>query len=296
MTPAAPPAAWCITLLLITPLLYGFGEQAMAASRFGSWSAEPAVAARIAEFFARPRDPKVRRGVMLGMSGGWCTFEDAPAGEPLEILPIAALGQGLHELYPYIDLVLAHRPDVILVQGTALVTAAVAPSPYRVVRRRLRERYLWPLLGRSDDYKDGVVAGSTARDICPGLARPLETWTREMTEDIEWVTRDRGEPARQRVQGVLAALIDSAVPIVVFDQPHNAYSVPYFRVVDARLEPVLASLGRRRRRLTVLRYPDLWPTSLFFEAVHLRPPGARKFRRRLLGDIATLLAPREGAR
>lgn len=292
MTRPAPAAAWGIALLLVAPLFVALAEQAIEANGSGSWATEPVVSRRIADFFAAPRPPGTRRGVMLGISGGWCVFEGAPAGGPTQVLPLAAIGQGLHELYPYIDEVLAKQPDFILLQGTALLTASAPPTPYRVARRRLRRRFLWPLLQRTEDFRDGVVAG-TAGDICRRLAMPRERWAEDVRSDLQWVTRDAGQQAHRQLITVLNTLIDSGVPVVVFEQPRNGYSAPYFDIIDPRIDAVLAELGDRRRRLALLRYTEAAPDALFSEAMHLNAEGAAVFRRRLLDDLAGLLPDAE---
>ena len=120
MTRPAPPAAWAIAAILISPLLYTSAELAVVAAHGLSWSADDEVSRRIDDYFTLAAPPDTQRGVMLGISGGLCAFAGAPADGAVRVLPIAAIGQGFHELYPYLDQVIAHRPDFILIQGTAL--------------------------------------------------------------------------------------------------------------------------------------------------------------------------------
>jgi hypothetical protein len=294
MNRPAPAAAWLVALGLASPLIYGVAEQAVAARHGESWAAEPAVSRRIEAFLA-PVVPGRHRGVMLGVSGGYCAFEDASLDAPNPVLPVAAIGQGLHETYPYIDTILRMRPDFLLIQGTALLTASAPPSPYRVARRRLEKRFLWPVLGWHDNFMEGVVAGVDL-GICARMAAPPETWADDLRGDIEWVTRDAGAAARQRLIAVLAEIVDSGVPAFVFDQPRHRYAAAYFAVVDERVDALLSELGDRRRRLTVLRYPDVVPDTMFLEASHLSPMGAAAFRQRLLADVAASLPNPESAR
>ena len=293
MNRPAPPAAWIVTLLLVSPLLYASAVVAIGAARGTAWSADPVVSARIAAFFAAPSRPAARRGVMLGISGGLCTFAGAPPEGPIDVLPIGAIGQGFHELYPYIDDVVARRPDVILVQGTSLVTIADPPTGYQLVRRRLREQLLWPLLGVRSRKLEGAVAGAD-RDICGSDALPMGDWPGAIAVYVAWVTHDPGAAARARLVSALSRLIDSGIPIVVFDQPRNAYSADYFDLVDRKIDGLLDALGDRRHRLIVRRDRRIVPESMFFEPVHLTPEGGAQFRRRLIADVVTQLDARAG--
>jgi hypothetical protein len=290
MSRPAPAAAWTVTVLLVLPLLYASADVAVGAAR-GAWWSDPQVSQRIDGFFAAPPRRDARRGVMFGISGGLCTFAGAPAEGPIDVLPIGAIGQGFHELYPYVDNVLAGRPDVILVQGTSLVTSADPPTGYQLVRRRLRQELLWPLLGLRDRRLEGAVAGAD-RDLCRNQARPIDTWRDELTLDLAWVTRDPGPAAQARLLDALARLVDSGIPIVVFDQPRNRHSAAYLDLVDRRVDTLLDALGDRRHHLVVLRYGELVPEAQYFDAVHLTPEGGAQFRRRLIADVIAQLKAR----
>ncbi|MGD9904325.1 MAG: hypothetical protein AB7U83_12745 [Vicinamibacterales bacterium] len=293
MTPPAPAAAWAVCLCLVAPLGYGLAEQAVAAAR-GASAADPQIANQIGTFLTGEHRPNRPRGVMLGISGGWCAFEGADDGPPA-VLPVAAIGQGLHELYPYLGDIVAGRPDFILIQSTALVTASAPPSPYRVARRRLRERFLSPLLRRRAAFKEGVVAGA-GHDICARLAQPHDRWDREVSTDIAWISQDLGDSSRERLRQELARLIDSGIPILVFAQPRNRHSAAYHRLLDDRVDALLRPLGDRRRALTMLRYPEIEPDESFYEPLHLAPAGAAAFRRRLFADIDRVLDGGAGGR
>ena len=219
MRRAAPPAAWAVALALISPLLYATAEVTQVATHGAQWTADAEVSKRIQAFFAEPAPATTRRGVMLGLSGGLCAFAGAPAGGPVQVLPVAAVGQGFHELYPYLDEVIAQQPAFILIQGTALVTTAAPPSAYEVIRRRLRRRLLWPLLGGNGESLEGAVAGA-GRDACRSYAT-AQVGAADLTTEIAWVTRDPGVSARRRLLSALESLLESHIPLYVFDQPRN---------------------------------------------------------------------------
>jgi hypothetical protein len=291
----APLASWFIAVVGISPLLYTSVQLAVSALRGTDMSADAVVSQRIAAYFAEPGSAGARRGVMFGISGGRCVFAGAPAGGVVQVLSVAALGQGFHELYPYIDQVIASKPDFILIQGTALATAVAQPSPYEVARRLLRQRLFWPIAGGDDAHLEGAIAG-VEPDACVKHALALEGWVDDLAGDVAWVTHDPGEEARVRLLRALESMLDSGIPLFVFDQPRNDYSVEYHRHVDRQVDALLARLGERRRRVRVLRYPESLPTSLFFDPVHVTPEGGALFRTRLLGDVVATLDARTAAR
>ncbi len=112
------------------------------------WPVDPGVSQRITEFFAAPAPPHTRRGVMLGTSGGFCIFglEPATPDDSVEVLTIATLGQGLQVHYPYIDQILAARPDFILIQSPVLLIVTGPPPLYEIARRHLRKGLLGPAI------------------------------------------------------------------------------------------------------------------------------------------------------
>lgn len=295
MTRAAPWASWAIATVLLAPLLYTSADLAIGAARGSDWSAEPAVSQRITAFFADPKADGTRRGVMLGISGGRCVFAGAAIENGVGVLPVAAIGQGFHELYPYIDQVIAAQPDFVLIQGTALATAIEPASAYVVARRLLRQRLLWPLVGGNGMKLEGALAGAEG-DACEEHALALDKWADDLASDIPWVTQDPGEAARLRLLRALGSMIDSGIPLFVFDQPRNDYSLDYHRQVDRQVDSLLARLGEGRHRLSVLRYPEPLPTSLFFDPVHVTPEGAAVFRTRLLRDVVASLDVRTAGR
>ena len=159
----------------------------------------PTVSRRIDEFFATPAPAGTRRGVMLGISGGLCAFAGDPADGDVRVLPIAAVGQGFHELYPYLDQVIAGRPAFILIQGTALVTtgnAAIAlpggPAPAQAAAAGAAAA------GRRREGRRRGGRGHQGHVPCP-RAGPRRRGPARLDEDIGWVTLERGEQARQRL-------------------------------------------------------------------------------------------------
>ena len=111
MTRAAPLAAWAIAAILDLPA---------ALHHQPSWPSSPAhgcrgrrideVSQRIDDFFTLPRPAATQRGVMLGISGGFCTF--ALGRDCRRRRPGAAdcrSARGSTSSYPYLDQVIAHR-------------------------------------------------------------------------------------------------------------------------------------------------------------------------------------------
>ena len=66
--------------------------------------------------------------------------------------------------------------------------------------------------------------------------------------------------------------------------------------MDRQVDRLLANLGDRRRQLTMLRYAEPVPSTLFFDELHLTPDGAALFREHLLADVVASLGARRATR
>ena len=287
MTRAAPVAAWAIATILTLPTVYTMGEAAVAPEFHDVWPVDPAVSQRITEFFAVPAPPHTRRGVLLGTSGGFCIFglEPATPDDSVQVLTIATLGQGLQVHYPYIDQILAQRPDFILIQSPVLLIVTGPPPLYEIARRHLRKGLLGPAIETPGVY---WARPDSTPPACRTYAGP-ETWNAEIVSETGKVTHDRSDPATEWAESAMASLVGSGIPVFLFNQPRNEYSAPYHDVVDREVDEMLAAMGTAGRRVTTLRYPEILPMALFYDPFHLVPAGAALYRRRLLADVIASL-------
>jgi hypothetical protein len=298
MKRAMPMAAWAITLALISPLAYIFGGLAVSSKMRSHWSGDTLISQQIAAFLVKPAPAGVRRGVMFGVSGGYCVFAGPTNASEYgaQVLPVAAISQGFEKFYPFIDQVIAMKPDFILIQATALVHAGTTPPLYEIARRHLRGLLLASRLSGPEAKADGFAFAGAEHNACKQYLGPPEKWRDEYGESLKWISQDLDYGIQERLLAALSALLDSGIPIFIFDVPRNEFSDEFERIVHRKVDSLLAKLGEPgRRRLTIMRDYERLPIELFYDPLHVGPEGATWFRRRLLDDVTASLVSRKAS-
>jgi hypothetical protein len=289
-------AAWAITFALISPLAYTFGGLAISAKMRSHWSGDTLISQQIAAFLVKPAPTGERRGVMFGVSGGYCVFATSPNASEhgARVLPVAVISQGFEKFYPFIDQVIAMKPDFILIQATALVHAATTPSLYEIARHHLRWLLLPSRPGGPEANVDGFAFAGAVRNACKQYLGPPEKWSIEYANSLKWINQDLDHGFQERVLVALSKLLDSGIPIFIFDVPRNDFSDEFERIVQRKVDSLLAKLGEPgRRRLTIIRNYERLPIELFYDPLHVAPQGATLFRRHLLDDVTSSLVSSE---
>jgi len=295
---AAPLRAWLIAVVLVVPTLLPLVAPISFIEPAGLRGAnEYHYRHDLSQFLIEDRAERSGPvGVMLAMSGGNC----ATVG------PIQLMADGVHlyvAFYPdataetfdgLTDLLVAGRPDFLVVQDTVLVLDRPLRRFEQISDKYEEARSYWSgqLIGLARKLGGGI-AGVNANDEswrCPAISKQEMTW-----EDAVQATMRRIDSYSQQRRSESVALLDvfsaADIPLLIVSPPSNSYTTGYglavhlaaSELIDERLATSAVSLHRQ---------PALMPIAQFNDPMHLSPSASKAYREWLNSEIMQVLEQR----